>query len=60
MYAEDKGFKSLQITPWPKVDNALIDKKVEEEGDKVMALIEDVRRKKAAQKLPLNIPSFVP
>ena len=56
MYAEDKGFKSLQITPWPKMDNALVDKAAEEEGDKVMALIEDVRRKKAAQKLPLNIP----
>jgi valyl-tRNA synthetase len=56
MYSEDKSFKSLQITPWPKVDHAVIDKKIEEEGDKVMALIEDVRRKKATQKLPLNIP----
>ena len=56
MYSEDKGFKSLQMTPWPKVDDAVIDKEMEEEGDKVMALIEDVRRKKAAQKLPLNIP----
>jgi len=56
MYSEDKGFKSLQITPWPKVDNFLVNKTVEDEGDKVMALIEDVRRKKAAQKLPLNIP----
>ena len=56
MYAEDKGFKSLQITPWPKIDGALVDKAIEEEGDKVMALIEDVRRKKAALKLPLNIP----
>ena len=36
--------------------HALVDKTVEEEGDKVMALIEDVRRKKAALKLPLNIP----
>ncbi len=56
MYADGKGFKSLQITPWPKMDSALVDKAAEEEGDKVMALIEDVRRKKAAQKLPLNIP----
>jgi valyl-tRNA synthetase len=56
MYSEDKGLKSLQITPWPKVNSALVDDKIEEEGDKVMALIEDVRRKKAAQKLPLNIP----
>ena len=56
MYAEDKGFKSLQITPWPKVNNVLVDKMKEDEGDKVMALIEDVRRKKAVQKLPLNIP----
>ena len=56
MYVQNKGFKSLQITPWPKMDNTLVDKTLEEEGDKVMALIEDVRRKKAAQKLPLNIP----
>jgi valyl-tRNA synthetase len=56
MYAEDKGFKSLQITHWPNVDNTLVDKTIEDEGDKVMALIEDVRRKKAVQKLPLNIP----
>ena len=56
MYAENKAFKSLQITPWPKVDNTLVDKTIEEEGDKVMALIEDLRRKKATQKLPLNIP----
>ena len=56
MYAGDKGFKSLQITHWPKVDNTLVDKTIEDEGDKVMALIEDVRRKKAALKLPLNIP----
>jgi valyl-tRNA synthetase len=56
MYAEDKAFKSLQMTPWPEVDDALVDKTIEEEGDKVMALIEDLRRKKAVQKLPLNIP----
>jgi valyl-tRNA synthetase len=56
MYSKEKGFQSLQITPWPKTDNALIDEAAEQEGDKVMALIEDVRRKKAVQKLPLNIP----
>jgi valyl-tRNA synthetase len=56
MYAEDKAFKSLQITLWPKPDSTLIDETIEDEGDKVMALIENVRRKKAAQKLPLNIP----
>ncbi len=56
LYAEDKGFKSLQITLWPKADSTLIDETIEDEADKVMALIENVRRKKAAQKLPLNIP----
>jgi valyl-tRNA synthetase len=56
IYAQDKGFKSLQITQWPKVDDTRVDKTVEDLGDKVMALIEDVLRKKAAQKLPLNIP----
>ena len=56
MYAENKSFKSLQISPWPKLNEYLIDRKIEEAGDKVMALIEDVRRKKAEQQLPLNIP----
>jgi valyl-tRNA synthetase len=56
MYAENKGFKSLQVSLWPKVDENVIDEKSEAEGDKVMALIEDIRRKKAEQKLPLNIP----
>jgi valyl-tRNA synthetase len=56
MFAEHKGFKSLQVSPWPRMHEHVIDQKIEEEGDKVMALIEDVRRKKAEQKLPLNIP----
>jgi valyl-tRNA synthetase len=56
MYMPDKSVSSLQVTFWPKKDNTLVDLTAEEEGDKVMALIEDVRRKKAAQKLPLNIP----
>ncbi len=55
MYAEDKGFKSLQITSWPKMDSALVDKAAEEEGDRVMALIEDVEEK-SRQKVAAEHP----
>ena len=60
MYAQTKGFDSLQITPWPKMDNALVDMTAEEEGDKVMALIEDVRRKKACSKVAAEHSHTVP
>ncbi|MGD0204383.1 MAG: valine--tRNA ligase [Candidatus Bathyarchaeia archaeon] len=58
MYAEDKGFKSLQISPWPRFNQDMVDKNVEEQGDKVIALINEVRRKKAEQQLPLNVPTL--
>ncbi|HEX69116.1 MAG TPA: valine--tRNA ligase, partial [Candidatus Bathyarchaeota archaeon] len=54
MYAEDKGYKSIHISPWPTVNKELIDEKAEKIGDKTIALIAEIRRDKAKRRLPLN------
>ncbi len=56
MYAEDKGFKSLQISPWPEHNPEREDEAVEKNGDLVMAIMSGVRQYKAENKLPLNAP----
>jgi valyl-tRNA synthetase len=56
MYAEDKGFKSLQISPWPEHNPELEDEAVEKNGDLIMAIMSGVRQDKAENKLPLNAP----
>jgi len=56
MYAENKGFKSLQVSPWPMYNPELEDETVEKNGDLIMAIISGVRQDKAEKKLPLNAP----
>ena len=56
MYAEDKGFKSLQVSPWPKYNPELENETVEKNGDLVMAIMSGDRQDKAENKLPLNAP----
>jgi len=57
MYAEDKGFESLQVSPWPKHNPELENEAVEENGDLIMAIMSGVRQDKAEKKLPLNAPA---
>jgi valyl-tRNA synthetase len=54
MYAERKGYNSLQLSPWPEPEKALVDEQAEKQGDLIMALITEVRREKAEKRLPLN------
>jgi valyl-tRNA synthetase len=54
MYAEHKGFRSLQSSPWPRFEKALMDERAEERGDLIIALITEIRREKAEKRLPLN------
>jgi len=54
MYADYKGYRSLQLSPWPEFTQALADDKAEEHGDLIIAVIGDVRREKAEKRLPLN------
>jgi valyl-tRNA synthetase len=56
MFAENKGFESLQTSPWPKFNSELADEKAEKNGDLLIAIIGEVRHDKAEKKLPLNAP----
>jgi len=56
MYAENKGFKSLQISSWPLINPELENETAEKNGDLIMAIISGVRQDKAENKLPLNAP----
>jgi len=56
MYAADKGFESLQTSPWPKLDTVKEDERAEKRGDIVVALIAEIRREKAEKRMPLNTP----
>ena len=54
MYADNKGYKSLQVSPWPEFEQAFADEQAEKRGDLIMALITEVRREKAEKRLSLN------
>ena len=54
MYADSKGYKSLQLSLWPEFNQALTDDQAEEHGDLIIAVIGEVRREKAEKRLPLN------
>jgi valyl-tRNA synthetase len=54
MYAEDKGYKSIHLSPWPKLDEKRISEEAEKHGDLIMAVITEVRREKAEKRMPLN------
>jgi valyl-tRNA synthetase len=56
MYLDGKGFASIQISPWPKVNPALINETAEKDGDLITAIMSEVRRDKAEKKMPLNAP----
>jgi len=56
MFAEGKGYRSLQITPWPEYNPQLANDEAEVHGDLIVAIISEIRRDKAEKKLPLNAP----
>jgi valyl-tRNA synthetase len=56
MYSDGKGYRSIQISQWPKFNAASVDETVERDGDLVTALMSEVRRDKAEKKMPLNAP----
>jgi valyl-tRNA synthetase len=56
MYLDAKGFQSIQVSPWPKVNPALVDENAEKDGDLITAIMSEARRDKAEKKLPLNAP----
>jgi len=54
MYEGDEGYKSLQLSPWPELEEELVNDEVERRGDLIMAVITEVRREKADKRMPLN------
>ena len=56
LYADRKGYKSLQVSPWPEFNPAGINVEQETQGDLCVAVINDVRRRKAEEHKPLNMP----
>jgi valyl-tRNA synthetase len=56
MYLENKGFQSIQVSTWPKVNQAFIDETAEKDGDLITAIMSEARRYKAEKKFPLNAP----
>jgi valyl-tRNA synthetase len=55
MYADYKGYKSLQVSLWPVSERQTwMDDEAEMHGDVIMSLISEVRREKAERHLPLN------
>lgn len=56
MYADTKGYKSLQSSPWPQYNQKVVDEAADKDGDLIMAVIGEIRREKAELKKPLNAP----
>jgi valyl-tRNA synthetase len=54
LYADEKNFQSIHVSPWPMIDEKLVDEEAEKQGDVVVAIIGEVRREKAERHLPLN------
>ena len=54
MYADYKGCRSLQLSPWPEFEPAFADEDAEKRGDLIIAVIAEVRREKAEKRMPLN------
>jgi len=52
--AEDKGYRSIHVSPWPKPRLELIDEEVEKQGDVAVAVIAEIRRAKARSRKPLS------
>jgi valyl-tRNA synthetase len=55
LYAESKGYASLQLSPWPDC-KGWVDEAAEKRGDVIAALISAVRREKAERHVSLNTP----
>ncbi|MCL2258021.1 MAG: valine--tRNA ligase [Candidatus Bathyarchaeota archaeon] len=56
MYSNSKGYKSIQISEWPKFNPALVSDDIEKQGDLIIAVLGEIRNDKAQNKLSLNTP----
>jgi valyl-tRNA synthetase len=56
MYYEQKSHSSINLSPWPGSEEAIIDEDAEKRGDLIVAVINEIRRDKSERRLPLNRP----
>lgn len=54
MFAEDMGYKSIHVSPWPRVGREDVDEAAVGKGDLLVAVIGEIRREKARKRMPLN------
>ncbi|TRO50654.1 valine--tRNA ligase [Candidatus Bathyarchaeota archaeon] len=55
MYSEDKQKSSLHISKWPNVDEKMMNKEIEGNGDMIVTVMGEIRRDKAENQKPLNV-----
>jgi valyl-tRNA synthetase len=56
MFASEKGYRSVHLSPWPGIDQTKIDDETRRRGDLVVALIREIRKYKAEERMALNAP----
>jgi valyl-tRNA synthetase len=56
MYADDQKHESIHVSPWPTLQEELVDEETEKRGDLVVAVMGEIRRDKAENQKPLNAP----
>jgi len=54
MFAEDMEYKSIHVSPWPRVGREDVDEAAVGKGDLLVAVIGEIRREKARKRMPLN------
>jgi valyl-tRNA synthetase len=54
MFKDYKGFESLQVSPWPTFNAAIVDEEAEKNGDMIIATMTAFRNFKAENKQALN------
>ncbi len=54
MFKDYKGFESLQVSPWPEFNAAIVDEEAEKNGDMIIATMTAFRNFKAENKQALN------
>lgn len=54
LFRDREGVKSINQTDWPEIDEEMVDEEAEELGEIAKDLIEEVRRWKSEEGIPLN------
>jgi len=54
IYARNKGYKSIHVTPWPSFNEKMVDDEAEDKGGSIIWTIAELRRLKANMGIPLS------